>query len=272
MLRHRAVVLLKRNPPVSVRSATYRERAIVGVISRPRHVAKSKISSPGAHAVVSATRSVLGGSSLGRWWSITSFGIFNFRTASARTPSRFTSEMSSTIRTSDSASALAPRSLASRTSSPRRNLYISGHGVGLTTRDLTPIWPSSRDRAVSEPQPSPSALMWVDIATERPARSSCARRSIDSRRCWGTLRRSSTAFRAGELRVRSAVGEVDDQTEDHPVDQSLPRRRRQTVHHVAADENSQYRHARYERRPERSRQVRRLVAQRDDSRAHDDER
>src|SRR6266550_7747441 len=266
MLRHRAVVLLKRNPPVSVRSATYRERAIVGVISRPRHVAKSKISSPVAHAVVSATRSVLGGSSLGRWWSITSFGIFNFRTASARTPSRFTSEMSSTISTSDSASALAPRLLASRTSSPRRNLYISGHGVGFTTRDLTPIWPSSRDRAVSEPQPSPSALMWVDIATERPARSSRARRSIDSRRCWGTLRRSSTAFRAGQLRMRSAVEEVDHEPDDHPDDEPLPRRPRQTRHHVATDQNSEDWNDRHEGSAERTRQVWRLVAKHDDAR------
>src|ERR1700716_1497087 len=158
--------------------------------------------------------------------------------------------MSRTIRTSASFKAFAPRSLASVTSSPRRNLYISGHGVGFTMRERIPIWPSKRDSAVSEPHPSPSALMWVDIATERPARSSCARRSIDSLRCWGTLRRSSTAFRAGQLRVRSTVEEVDEQTDDHPDDESLPRRPRQTAHHVAADQDSENRNDRNERRAE----------------------
>src|SRR6266550_4204214 len=197
--------------------------------------------------------------------------MVSLRTASARTPSRFTSEMSRTTSTSTSLRPLAPMSLASRTSSPRRNLYMSGHGVGLTILERIPIWPSSRASAVSEPQPSPSALMWVDIATERPARSSCARRSIDSRRCWGTLRRSSTAFRAGQLRVRSAVGEVDDQADSHPVNQSLPRSRGQTVHHVSADENAENRHNRHEWGAEWARQVRRLVPQRDDTRADDHE-
>src|SRR2546423_11800468 len=109
------------------------------------------------------------------------------------------------------------------------------------------------------------------MATERPARGSCARRSIDSRRCWGTLRRSSTAFRASQLRMRSAVEEVDDQAENHPVDQSLPRWGRETVHHVAADENSQNRHDWHERSAEWPRQIRRLVTQRDDASAHDHE-
>src|SRR2546430_311557 len=172
--------------------------------------------------------------------------------------------MSSTTSVSASLSALAPRSLASRTSSPRRNLYISGHGVGLTMRERIPIWPSRRASAVSEPHPSPSALMWVDIATERPARSSCARRSIDSRRCWGTLRRSSTAFRAGQLRMGSAVSEVDHEADRHPDNESLPGGARQTAHHVAADENAQYRNYRHQWRPERTRQVWRLVTQRDD--------
>src|SRR5665811_449471 len=113
--------------------------------------------------------------------------------------------------------------------------------------------------------------MCVDIATERPARSSCARRSIDSRRCWGTLRRSSTAFRAGQLRVRSAVEEVDHEPDDHPVDKPLPRRLRQAGHHVAADEDAENRHERHQWGPERTRQIRRLVAQHDDARANDDE-
>src|SRR3954470_24555256 len=180
--------------------------------------------------------------------------------------------MSSTTSTSASFKAFAPLSLSSRTSSPRRNLYISGHGVGFTTFERIPICPSKRESAVSDPQPSPSALMWVDIATERPARSSCARRSIDSRRCWGTLKRSSTAFRAGELRVRSAVGEVHDQTEHHPYDEPLPGRARETVHHVPADENSQNRDERNERRPERTSQVGLTIAENDDARADDDER
>src|SRR6266550_47294 len=198
--------------------------------------------------------------------------MVSLRTASARTPSRFTSEMSRTTSTSTSLRPLAPMSLASRTSSPRRNLYMSGHGVGLTILERIPIWPSSRASAVSEPQPSPSALMWVDIATERPARSSCARRSIDSRRCWGTLRRSSTAFRAGELRMRPAVEEVDDQPDDHPDNEPFPRWKWQTRHHVPADQDSQNGNQWHQRRTEGSRQIRRLVAQHDDARAHDDER
>src|ERR1700682_3306341 len=203
---------------------------------------------------------------------MTNFGILSARTASARTPSRFTSDMSRTTRTSDSFSAFAPSSLASRTSSPVRNVYISGHGVGFTMRERIPIWPSRRESAVSDPQPPPSALMWVDIATERPARSSCARRSIDSRRCWGTLRRSSTAFRAGQLRVRSTVEEIDEQADDHPDDESLPRRPRKAPHHVAADEDSENRNDRYERRANWGSQVGRLVAQHDNSRADDHER
>src|SRR5438105_5424366 len=179
--------------------------------------------------------------------------------------------MSSTTRMSASLSALAPRSLASRTSSPRRNLYISGHGVGLTMRERIPIWPSRRASAVSEPHPSPSALMWVDIATERPARSSCARRSIDSRRCWGTLRRSSTAFRACQLRMRSAVGEVDHEADRHPDDESLPRGAGKTGHHIAADENSENRHDRHKWGAKRSRQIGRAVAQRNHAPTHDDE-
>src|SRR2546423_2611023 len=201
-----------------------------------------------------------------------SFGIVSLRTASASTPSRFTSEMSSTTSTSASLSALAPMSLTSRTSSPRRNLYISGHGVGLTMRERIPIWPSNRESAVSEPQPSPSALMCVDIATERPARSSRARRSIDSFLCWGTLKRSSTAFRAGELRMRPAVGEINHQANHHPDNESLPRGGGQTAHHVTADENSQNRNERHQRRAERSREVRRFVAERDDATAYDHER
>src|SRR6185436_15810653 len=203
---------------------------------------------------------------------MTSFGMVRRRTASERTPSRFTSEMSSTTRTSASLRAFAPLSLSSRTSSPRRNLYISGHGVGFTILERIPICPSRRASAVSDPQPSPSALMWVDIATERPARSSCARRSIDSRRCWGTLRRSSTAFRAGQLRMGSAVEEVDHQSDDHPDDKSLPGRARQARHHVAANENAEDRHQRNQRRPERTRDVGRLVAKYDDARADDHER
>src|ERR1700682_4707186 len=203
---------------------------------------------------------------------MTNFGILSARTASARTPSRLTSDMSRTTRTSDSFSAFAPSSLASRTSSPRRNLYISGHGVGFTMRERIPIWPSRRERAVSDPQPSPSALMWVDIATERPAGTSCARRWIDSRRCWGTLRRSSTAFRAGQLRVRSAIEEVDRQSDDHPDDEPLPRREWQTHHHVAADQDSQNGDQRHQRRTERPREIRGLVAQHDDARADDHER
>src|SRR3954469_23619586 len=113
--------------------------------------------------------------------------------------------------------------------------------------------------------------MWVDIATERPARSSCARRSIDSRRCWGTLRRSSTAFRAGELRVRSAVGEIHNQTEHHPYDEPLPGGAGKTVHHVSADQNSQNRDKRNERRPERTSEVGLTVAENDDARADDHE-
>src|SRR5215210_6378001 len=180
--------------------------------------------------------------------------------------------MSRITSTSDSASAFAPWSLASRTSSPRRNRYISGQGVGLTMRDRMPSWPSRRASAVSEPQPSPSALMCVDIATERPARSSCARRSIDSRRCCGTLRRSSTAFRAGQLRMLPAVQEVDREAEDHPDDEPLPCCTGQTRHHVAANQDSENRNEWYERRPEGSGQVRRFVAQNDDAGADDHER
>src|SRR5256714_6888600 len=180
--------------------------------------------------------------------------------------------MSSTTSVSASLSALAPMSLASRTSSPSRNLYMSGHGVGLTMRDRIPIWPSSRASAVSEPQPSPSALICVDIATERPARSSCARRSMDSRRCWGTTRRSSTAFRASQLRMRSAIEEVDHESKGHPDDESLPRRRRKTGHHVSTNKNSENGHDWDQRRAERPRQVRRLVSQRYDAAAHDHER
>src|SRR3954468_1599845 len=197
--------------------------------------------------------------------------MVNLRTASARKPRRFTSEMSSTIRTSASFNALAPRSLASRTSSPRRNLYISGQGVGFTMRERIPICPSNRDSAVSDPHPSPSALMWVDIATERPARSSCARRSIDSRRCWGTLRRSSTAFRAGQLRVRLAVSEIDDETDGHPHNQSFPGRTRKAVHHVSADGDSKNRNQRHQRRPERPGEIGLSVAKDDHAGADDHE-
>src|ERR1700730_9504074 len=187
-------------------------------------------------------------------------------------PRRFTSEMSRTMSTSASLRPFAPRSLASRTSSPRRNLYMSGHGVGLTIFERIPIWPSSRASAVSEPHTSPSALMWVDIATERPARRSCGRRSIAARRCWGTLRTSSMAFGAGQLRVRSAIEEIDQQTQDHPIDQPLPRCRRQARHHVATDEDSKDGNERNEGRAKRSGEIRRLVAQRDDSGTHNDER
>src|SRR5450759_3532945 len=114
--------------------------------------------------------------------------------------------------------------------------------------------------------------MCVDIATERPARSSCARRSIDSRRCWGTLRMSSTAFRAGQPRMRSAVEEVYREPNYHPDDETFPSRPWKARHHVAADENAENRHERHQRRPERTRQIRRLVAQHDDARADDDER
>src|SRR3954469_18761685 len=200
---------------------------------------------------------------------MTSLGIVSLRTASASTPRRFTSEMSSTTRTSASFSAFAPMSLASRTSVPSMNLYISGHGVGLTILDRIPSWPSNRASAVSDPHPSPSALMWVDIAIERPARSSRARRSIDSRRCCGTLRRSSTAFRARQLRVRSAVGEIHDQTEHHPDYQPLPGGARQAVHHVPADQDSKNRDQWHEGSPERTREIGLTIAQHDDTGAHD---
>src|SRR5689334_6085339 len=202
---------------------------------------------------------------------MTSFGIVRRRTASASTPRRLTSEMSSTTSTSASFSARAPMSLESRTSSPSRNLYMSGQGVGLTILERMPIWPRSLASAVSEPHPSPSALMWVDIATERPARSSCARRSIDSLRCCGTLRRSSTAFRASQLRVRPAVSEVDDEANDHPHDQPLPRWARQAAHHVPANQDTKYGNQWYQRCAERTRQIRRLVTKRDDSTADDNE-
>src|SRR5689334_13899399 len=202
---------------------------------------------------------------------MTSFGIVRRRTASASTPRRLTSEMSSTTSTSASFSARAPMSLESRTSSPSRNLYMSGQGVGLTILERMPIWPRSLASAVSEPHPSPSALMWVDIATERPARSSCARRSIDSRRCWGTLRRSSTAFRAGQLRVAPTVSEVDHQTDDHPDDQSFPGRPWEAAHHIAANQDAEYRHQRHHRRAERTRQIRRFVAEGNNAGADDDE-
>src|SRR4051812_35617546 len=180
--------------------------------------------------------------------------------------------MSSTTSTSASLRALAPISLASLTSEPSMNLYISGHGVGLTILDRIPSWPSRRESAVSDPHPSPSALMWVDIATERPARSSCARRSIDSRRCWGTLRRSSTAFRAGEFRVRFAVGEIHDQAEHHPYDQPLPGGAGKAVHHVPADQDSENRDEGNERRPERTSEIGLTVAEHDHAGADDHER
>src|SRR3954468_14368851 len=202
---------------------------------------------------------------------MTSLGIVSLRTASASTPRRFTSEMSRTTSTSASFSAFAPMSLASRTAVPSMNLYISGHGVGLTILDRIPSWPSRRESAVSDPHPSPSAFMWVDIATERPARSSCARRSIDSRLCWGTLRRSSTAFRAGQLRVRFAVSEIHYQNEHHPDDEPLPRREREAVHHVAADEDPKNRHQWHQRRPERTSEIWLAVAEHDHAGAHDHE-
>src|SRR4051812_8544280 len=179
--------------------------------------------------------------------------------------------MSSTTSTSASFNPFAPKSLASRTSSPRRNLYISGHGVGLTMRERIPIWPSSRASAVSDPHPSPSALMWVDIATERPARSSCARRSIDSRRCWGTLRRSSTAFRAGEFRVRFAVREIHNQAEHHPYDEPLPRGAGKAVHHVPANQDSENGDKGNERRTERTSEIGLAIAEHDDAGADDHE-
>src|SRR5665213_2749 len=171
---------------------------------------------------------------------MTSFGTSTDRTTSASLPSRPRSAISSTTMTS-----------------PRRKRNISGHGVGFTMATVIPRCASMRARAVSEPQPSPSELIWVDNTIERPARSSRARRSIAVRRPAGTTSRSRTSFFcATKFRVALSVREVDHQSDHEPHDEPVPGFPRQTSHDVTADQDAQNRHERHERRAERPLDIR----------------
>src|SRR5512141_580142 len=139
-------------------------------------------------------------------------------------------------------------------------------------RTVIPREVRMRASAASEPHPSPSALMWVEIATERPARNSRARRSIASLLSFDTVRRSTTRFDgSADTRVRLAVYEVDQEANREPHKETDPCVARKAVHHVTADRDREDWHDRHEWSPERPRKLRALSAKNDDSCRNDHE-
>ena len=136
-----------------------------GVISSPSTCAKSKTSSPVAHAVVSVRDHRPGG--LVRRQVMVDHERRG--TASARTG---VGERAEPLHVADVEhdeqidAARAPRRPRRVRSSHARRRGGSrtgrGHGVGFTMRAFIPRCASSRASAASEPQPSPSALMCVE--------------------------------------------------------------------------------------------------------------
>src|SRR5688500_11492515 len=132
---------------------------------------------------------------------------------------------------------------------------------------------SIRASAVSDPHPSPSALMCVDRTTERPALNSSARRSIASFLSLDTVSRSTTRFVTNsDSRVRLAVQEIDSKSQSEPDEEPDPGVCRQAVHHVAADQDRKDRHERDQRRTERTLYLRAHAPQHDYPGGHDHER
>ena len=205
-------VLLKRNPPVSVRMpCTARSRSGVTrpargdrqIVHQLAGRARGRV---GEHRSDPAARRLARDGRSRAWAPPARAPHRSARRAAARRRCRRT-----TI-TSTPASAAAPPASRSSTAAAEQELEGGRPRRRVDDADSMPAPVRRRARAASEPHPSPSALMWVDNATARPARSTVEQSRDGARRCAGTARRSVESTRVHRCRevpeMRSGAREL----------------------------------------------------------------